>query len=145
MKLIKKTGIFNSDGAIVLHPDIAISWKWLSNKNSPDLPPGTPLEFDISLDEDTLLSGKYGIVWATYNLHQAEVLSNALLAQNISSVIGIIELDESNLLLLKIVNPKDRNEAMDFIWRKEGGLRLKPDWSYAEGEPNKSFEKWING
>lgn len=145
MKLIKKVGIFNSDGEIILHPNISISWKLLSNKSIPELPPGTPVDIDISLDEYTLLSGKYGIVWATYNLHQAEVLSNALLAQNIASVIGKVELEERNLLLIKINNLKEINEAMDFIWRKESGLRLKPDWSYAEGDSNKSFEKWVNG
>jgi len=145
LKLIKKIGIFNSDGAIILHPNISISWKLLSNKNSPELPPGTPVNIDISLDETTLLSGKYGIVWATFSQHQAEVLSNALLAQNITSIIGKVELEEHTLLLIKISNQSEIIEAMDFIWRKESGLRLKPDWSYAEGVSNKSFERWVNG
>jgi hypothetical protein len=54
-------------------------------------------------------------------------------------------MDEGALLLIKIDNNKDIEEAMDFIWRKESGLRLMPDWTYAGGEPNKSFEKWLNG
>ena len=145
MKLIRKIGILNPDGEIVLHPGISVSWKSVSNKNIPELPPGTPIDIDISLNEHTLVSGEYGIVWATYDQRQAEVLSNALLAQNITSVIGKIELDEGNLLLLKIDNGKDTSDAIDFIWRKEGGLRLKPDWTYPEGETNKSFEKWLNG
>lgn len=145
MKLIKKIGIFNPDGEIVLHPGISISWKLLSTRNLPELPPGTPVDIDISLDEHTLLSGEYGIVWATWDRRQAEVLSNALLAQNISSAIGKIELEHDVLLLLTIDQEKDISEAMDFIWRKEGGLRLKPDWNYAHGVPNKSFEKWLNG
>lgn len=145
MKLIKKTGIFYPDGEIILHPGISVSWKLFSNKNIPELPPGTPLEIDIFLDEHTLLSGEYGIVWATYDLRQGEVIFNALLAQNIASVLGKIELDEGNLLLIIIDNENDVGEAMDFIWRKENGLRLKPDWSYAKGKPNKSFENWING
>lgn len=144
MKLIKKTGIFNLDGEIVLHPGISVSWKSLSNKNIPDLPPGTPLDIDVALDEKIILSGSHGIVWGTFNQRQAEVLSNALLAQKIASVTGIIELEEGNLLLIRIDNDKDIGEAIDFIWRKEDGLRLKPDWSYADGEPNKSFEKWLN-
>jgi hypothetical protein len=145
LKLIKITGIFNPDGEIVLHPGISVSWKFLNNKNIPELPPGIPLDIDISLDEQTLLSGEYGVVWATYDLGQAEVICNALLAQNITSLIGKIELDQGCLLLLKIDNKKDTAEAMDFIWRKEGGLKLKPDWSYPEGTPNTSFEKWLNG
>jgi hypothetical protein len=144
LKLIRKIGIFNPDGEIVLHPGISVSWKSVSNKNIPELPPGTPIDIDISLNEHTLVSGQYGIVWATYDLRQAEVLSNALLAQNITSVIRKIELEEGNLLLIRIDNEKDIGEAMDFIWRKEDGLRLKPDWSYNDGEPNTSFEKWLN-
>lgn len=145
MKLIRKIGIFNPDGEIVLHPGISVSWKSLSNKNFPDLPPGTPIDIDISLNEHTLVSGEYGIVWATYDLRQAEVLTNALLAQNITTAIGKIELEKGNLLLIRIDNQKDIGDAVDFIWRKEDGLRLKPDWSYADGEPNKSFEKWLSG
>lgn len=145
MKLIKKTGIFNPDGEITLHPGISVSWKSLSNKEIPDLPPGTPLVFEVTFDEKVLLSGNQGIVWATYDLRQAEVICNALLAQNIPSSIGNVELENQLLLLIKIHHAKDVAEAMDFIWRKEGGLWLKPDWSYAEGEPNLSFEKWITG
>jgi len=145
VKLIKKTGIFNPDGEIVLHPGISVSWKSLSDNTLPDLPEGTPLDIEISFNEHILVSGKGGIVWATFDFRQAEVITNALLAQSISSVTGNIGLDEGKLLLIKIDNDKDIGEAMDFIWRKEGGLRLKPDWTYPDGEPNKSFEKWLNG
>jgi hypothetical protein len=143
VKLIRKTGIFNPDGEIVLHPGISVSWKSLSDNTLPDLPEGTPLDIEISFKEHILVSGKGGIVWATFDFRQAEVIYNALLAQSISSVIGKIELDEGNLLLLKIVNDKDIGEAMDFIWRKESGLRLKPDWTYPKGETNQSFEQWV--
>ncbi|HPR27226.1 hypothetical protein [Lentimicrobium sp.] len=145
MKLIKKTGVFNPDGEIVLHPGISVFWQSLSNKNIPDLPKGTPLEFSITLDEKVLLSGYKGIVWATCYQRQAEVILNALLAQNIPSVIGRLELEDQRLLLIKIHDINDVAEAMDFIWRKEDGLRLKPDWTYPDGEPNQSFEKWLNG
>ena len=145
MKLIKKTGIFNPDGEIVLHPGISISWELLRDKNVPELPPGIPVDIDISIDEQTLVSGEYGIVWASYDLRQAEVLHNALFAQNITSAIGRVELDEGFLLLIIIDNKKDIGEALDFIWRKATGLRLKPDWTYPVGEPNKSFEKWVDG
>jgi hypothetical protein len=145
LKLIKKTGIFKPDGEIVLHPGISVFWKSLSNKNVPELPQGTPLDINVSLDEKALLSGEYGIVWATRDQRQAEVLSNALLAQNIAVIVVKIELEEGNLLLIKIDNNKDIGEAMDYIWRKKGGLMLKPDWKYPEGTPNASFEKWLNG
>jgi hypothetical protein len=145
LKLIKQTGILNPDGDIVLHPGISVSWKLLSNKTIPDLPPGIPVDIHLSLHEHTLISGEYGIVWATWDQRQAEVIYNTLLAQNITSAIGKIELVEGNLLLLNIDNKNDAAEAMDFIWRKEGGLKLKPDWTYPDGEPNKSFEKWLNG
>lgn len=145
MKLSRKTGIFSPDGEIVLHPGISISWKSLSNKNIPELPPGTPVDIDISINEHTLVSGEHGIVWATWDLRQAEVLSNALLAQSITSDIRKVELEDQILLLIKIHHTSDIADAMDFIWRNEGGLRLKPDWSYADGESNKSFEKWLNG
>lgn len=144
MKLIKKTGIFYPDGEIFLNGDISVSWKFLSNKNIPELPAGTPLNITISLDENSLLSGQYGIVWATYDLRQAEVITNALLAQNIVSALGKIELDYCIMWLTKVNNKEETGEAIDFIWRKEGGLRLKPDWTYPHGELNKSFEKWLN-
>ncbi len=144
MRLLKKTGIFNPDGVIVLHPDISISWELLRGKNLQELPPGIPVEIVISIDEQTLVSGEYGVVWASWDQRQAEVLQNALLAQNITSAIGRIELDKGFLLLIIIDNKKDIAEALDFIWRKETGLRLKPDWTYPAGEPNRSFEKWLN-
>lgn len=143
MKLIKKRGIFNPDGDIVLHPAISFSWKLISSKIIPELPQGIPVDIEISIDEETLLSGEYGIVWATHDMRQAEVICNALLALNIVTVITRIDLDAGSLLLLRIDNAKDSSEAIDFIWRKEGGLRLKPDWTYPEGEPNKSFDKWL--
>jgi hypothetical protein len=143
LKLIKKIGIFNPDGEIVLHPGIAVSWRSLSTKNIPDLPPGTPLDIDVTLNENVLISGNHGIVWATYDQRQAEVIFNALLAQNIPSAIGNVETEDRILLLIKILHINDVADAMDFIWRKEGGLRLKPDWTYPDGEPNSSFEKWI--
>ncbi|MDP2238364.1 MAG: hypothetical protein Q8J88_18195 [Bacteroidales bacterium] len=145
MKLINKIGIFNPDGEIILHPGISISWKLLSNKSIPDLPQGIPFDLDVNLDEKDLLSGNHGIVWATYDQRQAEVIFNALLAQNIASAIGKVELENNVLLLIKIQNIIDISDAMDFIWRKEKGLKLKPDWTYPDGEANKSFEQWVNG
>lgn len=145
MKLINKKGIFNPDGEIILHPGISVFWRSLSNKSIPELPGGIPINIDISLNEHTLISGEFGIVWATFELRQAEVISNALLAQNITSAIGKVELEDQILLLIKIQKSSDIANALDYIWRKENGLRLNTDWSYPEGEPNKSFEKWLYG
>jgi len=93
--------------------------------------------------ENKLLSGKDGIVWATYKLKQAEIIQNALLVQNIHSEIKLFDLEENGLVLLKITNPSDIEQVMDFIWRSKSGLRLQPDWSYPAGERNKSFECWL--
>ena len=134
----------NPDGEIVLHPELSVSWKSLSDRAIPELPEGTQLDIEISFKENLLLSGKDGIVWATFDFRQAEIITNALLPQSISSVIGKIEMKEGNLMLIRIVNDQDIEEAMDFIWRKDSGLRLKADWTYAKGEPNMSFEKWLN-
>lgn len=145
MKLIITTGIFKPDGEIVLHPAISDLWEWLGSKNLYELPPGTPLNIEISLSESTLLSGEYGIVWATYDLRQAETIHSALLAQQIASSIGKIKTEDNNLLIIKIEKSEDIVESVEYIWKGAKGLRLIPDWKYPEGTPNTSFEKWLNG
>lgn len=144
MKLINKIGIFNPDGEILLHRGISVSWASLSDNAIPDLPFGTQLNIEISIKDHNLFSGTGGVVWATFDVRQAEILYNALRAQHIASFIGKIELDDSIILLIKVDNHKDIGDAVDFIWRKESGLRLKPDWSYPAGEPNRSFNEWLN-
>lgn len=133
------------DGEATLCPDISVFGKLKGNKKLPEMHFGIPLNIEISINEHTLLSGEYGIVWATYNLRQAEVITSALLAQNITALKVKVETDQGNLLLIKIDNKNDIPDAIDFIWRKKGGLMLKPDWTYPEGTPNTSFEKWLNG
>ena len=56
-----------------------------------------------------------------------------------------IEIDSDNLITIKILNTKDINPVIEFIWKSESGLRLKPDWVYPAGEINKSFELWLSG
>jgi len=46
------------------------------------------MDIDISIEDYTLLSGRYGIVWASWKQRQAEAICNALLAGNISSPVG---------------------------------------------------------
>ena len=43
------------------------------------------------------------------------------------------------------MDESDISEAINFVWKSDTGLRLKPDWSYPEGELNKSFEQWLSG
>lgn len=145
MTILKTKGILNDDGKIVLNSLKTIYWADFSSEEKPNLPPGTSLEFSVTFDESIFLSGLNGIVWGTFDLRQAEIIQNTLLAQHISSEIKIIRAGNRNIMLLKINNETDVNEAREFIWSGNRGLRLKPDWYYPEGELNKSFEQWLSG
>jgi len=143
--ILKAQGILYSSGEIFLNSLKSIHWKELSDKVQPNLPDTIKVELSISFDENELLSGKDGIVWGSYDLRQAEIIQNSLLAQNINSIISKIELSIKSIYLIRIILIEDITAAKDFIWKNDGGLRLKPDWTYAEGEANKSFELWLNG
>jgi hypothetical protein len=145
LKILKVKGTYYAEGEIVLNPLKTIRWKDLSDKNPPQLPNGMSIDLSITFDENNFLSGIDGIVWATYDSRQAEIIQNTLLAQQIGTEIKIMELGSENILLIKISNLKDVKEAINFIWKDESGLRLIPDWNYPEGETNKSFEQWLNG
>lgn len=145
MKILQTKGIYNEGGEIALTSNKTIYWKDLSDITPPQIPAGTNIEFSISFDENIFISGLNGIVWATYDIRQAEIIQSALIAQQIGAEINEIELGSKKILLIKISNDKDKDEAIDFVWRSKNGLRLKPDWSYPQGEPNKSFEQWLNG
>jgi hypothetical protein len=152
MILLKMNGIYHNEGKIVLDMNKTIEWKELSAEKSPELPDNSNVEITITFDESDFLSGKNGIVWATYNLRQAEIIQSSLLAQQLSSEvknIGFVQRTpnggKDDLFLINITNGSDINEAIDFIWRSDSGLRLKPDWTYPNKETNKSFELWLNG
>lgn len=145
MKNIIVKGIYSGNGKILLETKKSFNWDIISNENPPELPAGSSIELIISFDNSEFISGKSGIVWATYDARQAEIIQSALLAQNISSEIKITVPDEQKIFLIKINNPADVNESIEFVWRSKTGLRLKPDWLYSEGETNKSFEQWLNG
>jgi len=145
MKLLKVNGIYNNGGRIVFDTNNMIEWTDLSSVAPPALPDGSNIEITISLDESDFLSGKNGIVWATYDLRQAEIIKSALVAQHISSVLRMFPFGNEEMFLISITNEFDINDAIDFIWRDDTGLRLKPDWDYQEGETNKSFEQWLSG
>lgn len=122
-----------------------LQWENLSDKSFPKLPSGTTVELSLTIDENIFLSGINGIVWATVDPRQAEVIHNTLLVQNIESEVVKIEAGEENLIVIKVVNTKDIDTVTEFIWKSSSGLRLKPDWEYPSGESNKSFELWLNG
>jgi hypothetical protein len=143
--ILKTNGIFNETGAIVLNSLKTILWGSLSDSDPPKLPGGTGVELFISFDENIFLSGINGIVWATYDKRQAEIIHNTLLVQNFESEIIRIDLGKESILTIKIIHTKDINDVIDFIWKSHGGLRLKPDWTYPDKESNKSFEQWLSG
>jgi hypothetical protein len=122
-----------------------INWKELSEEKPPELPFGSYVELSISFDENDFLSGKDGIVWATYDLRQAEIIQNTLFAQNLYSEIKRIHFGNEKMFLIKIVYESDISDSIDFIWRNNTGLRLKPDWTYPKSEINRSFEQWLSG
>jgi hypothetical protein len=99
----------------------------------------------LSLDTRGYPTGQHGIVWATYDHRQADIIRNALLTQRIACELKTTKLDGRMLYLLGVADERGVEEAMDFVWRDKGGLRLIPDWSYMEGETNRSFEQWLNG
>ena len=145
MKLIKIKGIYSSLGKIEFDTTKTIEWKELSEEKPPELPFGSSIVLTISIEENDFLSGKNGIVWATYDLRQSEIIQNTLVAQQISSEVKRIGFDGQEIFLVRITNEADVNDAIDFIWRSNGGLRLRPDWTYPDKEINKSFELWLNG
>ncbi|MEJ2494714.1 MAG: hypothetical protein P8Y79_10360 [Ignavibacteriaceae bacterium] len=135
MIMLKVKGVYDSGGRIVLDTNNMIEWTDLSSVTPPDLPDGSNIEITISLDENDFLSGN----------RQAEIIKSALVAQHISSVLQMFPFGNEEMFLISITNESDINDAIDFIWRDDTGLRLKPDWDYQEGETNKSFEQWLSG
>jgi hypothetical protein len=145
MVMLKIAGIYNSDGTIILAKGRYLHWEDLSGDISPELPPSYRVELILSFSENELLSGVGGFVWATRDPRQAEIVQSTLNAQHISSEIKNTQLQDQKLFMLRIANPNDINDAIDFIWKGQSGLRLKPDWIYPEGEKNRSFEEWLSG
>lgn len=145
MNILRTKGIYQTEGKILLNSLKTIQWKDISDSTFPKLPAGSTLELSITIDENIFLSGINGIVWATYDPRQAEIIHNTILVQDIVSELVKIEAGNEKLIAIKIINSKDINTVTEFIWRSSSGLRLKPDWNYLPGESNKSFELWLNG
>jgi hypothetical protein len=107
-----------------------------------EIPFGTGVRLSIEYNEIDFKSGSDGIVWATYYKDQAETIQGALQAHKIDSQILEKKLEGSLLFLIKISDKEKTRSAIDFIWRGEDGLKLKPDWVYPTDKPNESFERW---
>lgn len=145
MIILKTKGIYNGGGEVVINSVKTIRWTEISEGTPPQLPVGTNITIVLTLDENEFLSGKNGIVWSTYDLRQAEIIQSTLLAQHINCEINKISFDDKVLFLIIITNKIEVQNAIDFIWKGDGGLRLKPDWHYGKGEKNTSLEQWISG
>lgn len=144
-KTIRLFGIYRNFGEIQAQDGRLLRWDQLSLEAPPRLPYGTQIEILMHYEECDYLHGSNGIVWATYDLRQAETVRSALLAQNISCELQEARLEEIHLHVLRIPERADVQAAIDFIWREKSGLCLQPDWWYPAGAENSSFKKWING
>ncbi len=129
---------------IVLPHKQSIICNYKFNENKTQLLSGINVELSVSMDLNTLISGVEGYVWATWNFLQAEIISNALRVQNIEQEIVKIEQENKMMYLIKVSKEEDIVNVIDFIRNEKCGLRLKPDWTYPDGEPNESFGLWIN-
>lgn len=145
MVRIKVTGTRLNNGRVVFETNDFIECSGLVLTQPAELPDECRIELTVTYDEEDFLSGKNGIVWATYDIRQAEILHRALLAQDINTEIKKTDLEKRKLFLINITSLRDKDDAIDFIWKSESGLSLKPDWVYSEGETNKSFELWLSG
>jgi hypothetical protein len=145
LKLLTIKGFYQGDGKIMVDDEKVIYWREIADNIPTELALGSSLEITFAFDEEEFLSGKNGIVWATFDLRQAEIIQNALLAMHINSEIIKKTFGQNEIFQLKINSEADNNDAIDFIWRSISGLHLKPDWTYPEGEANKSFEQWLSG
>jgi hypothetical protein len=137
-------GRLNKKGEIVFPQGKSWQGKTQNEEQALQPPSGINIELSVSIDVNSLISGIDGFVWATKNICQAEIICNALKAQKIEVEIVKVELEKNDLYLIKVNREEDVKEVIDFIQNDFGGLRLKPDWNYPEGERNQSFEQWIN-
>ncbi len=145
MNILKIKGTYKGLGKILLDNLETIEWQKFSKEKVPEFPIGLRFDIEISISEEDLTKGLDGSVWATYDLRQAEIIQSTLIPLQINSEIKTIDLLLKEIYLIKINAESDISKAIDFIWKENGGLRLKPDWSYPENEINKSFEQWLSG
>lgn len=137
MKSEKKHATYKDFGTLDLETGARLNWDQL------ELPFGSKVEIIVRYEEVDYLRGLNGIVWATHDLEQAEIIRGALGTQGIASQIDEKYLEGTSLHMLRISETSRLEAAIDFIWRSEEGLKLKPDWHFPAGSRNESFERWI--
>jgi len=142
--MINIKGRLNKKGEVVFPQGKSMHRETQSLQQSAQLPSGINIEILVSIDVNSLISGIDGFVWATKDICQAEIICNALKAQKIDVEIVKVELEKNAMYLIKVNREEDVKDVIDFIQNDTGGLRLKPDWNYPDGERNQSFEQWIN-
>ncbi len=142
--MIRLQGIYTNIGRIELESGKYISWYQISDEDPPRIPFGSSIEITFCFEEMDLINGKNGIVWATYDVRQAEIIRDTLISQNINVNLNTKTIGAYKLHLLIVTNISDIDAALNFVWRDRSGLRLKPDWHYKSGQENESFNRWIN-
>ncbi|HSO85029.1 MAG TPA: hypothetical protein VLQ91_00655 [Draconibacterium sp.] len=142
--MIKIKGTLNAKGEVVFQRGKPLPLKTLYQQQTLQLPVEISIELSVTVELNSLISGTDGFVWATKDICQAEIITNALKIQHIESEIINTESNNISIYLIKVNREDDINEGFDFIQNDKSGLRLKPDWNYPDGEPNQSFEQWIN-
>ena len=131
-------------GKIELETMKTIELSELTENPIHSIPSGGTIELIISFDENEFISGKNGIIWATYSFRQAEIISNALISLHINCEIKKKNSAGNEIYLIKATDQTVIDEAIDFIWKSKSGLQLKPDWNFPKGESNNSFQKWLS-
>jgi len=144
LKSIKLSASYVDRGKIQLSNKKILEWKDLRPEAPPVVPYGTEMEMTITFEQNDYLNGKNGIVWATYDQHQAEVICGTLRALEIECEVLKKKLKGTHLHLIRILQSHKIPTAVDFIWRDETGLKLQPDWVYPANTENESFQRWVN-
>jgi hypothetical protein len=142
--MIKIKGTLNNKGEIVFRSGKQFLPDTLYQETEPGLPIEIIIEVSVTIGLNNLISGIDGFVWATKDICQADIIINALKVQNIEAEIVNTENENGGLYFIKVFREEDIKTVIEFIQNDSSGLRLKPDWNYPDGEPNQSFEQWIN-
>ena len=145
MKQIKVKGIYSDIGRVEFPDNSPIASVSLTDREGFNIPFGSGVEILVLYEENDFLTGKNGVVWASYDHSQIEIIQNALMAQNIITVTSRKKLEGREIQILIAGNEKDTRNAVNFIWKSKDGLKLKPDWVYRNGTVNLSFEQWLSG
>ena len=137
-------GTYIDAGKIRLTSGKVLEWNDLDPQEAPpSIPYGTKTQVTIVHEAPDFLHGERGFIWATYNRDQAEIVHAALQAQQIACELREILMNGCRLFVVQVADADKIEEAIDFVWRDAGGLKLVPDWSYPAGAVNESFLRWL--